>query len=315
MLAVFFTSEKLLTLVHRFAFLLKYLVFSTLDSLQLGGKSTSRVTKSGTLLFIAFSKDRPLQLCLLLESFLSRVTGPARIEVVYQSSSQRVAVAYREVMASFSMCPNIGFIKQHTSFRDSVLDVLHRSTEEFLSFLVDDQVFIRDLAVTDTLAYCGSKKIFSLRLAPHIQYCYVKNAQMEVPKLAQVGNMVFRWKWKYGCLDWSYALSLDSHIFKYSDLAPCIRICSFNSPNTLESALQSFAVLVRSWDGLCAKYSITVNRPENIVQSDFKNRNEKGNVQFLLEQWERGYKYDLKGLSGHINRSVHESIPLCLILR
>src|SRR3954462_9755162 len=123
-----------------------------------------------------FSKDRPAQLELLLRSLKRFWSGweQHRIAVLYAATNDEFRRGYDEVR---SLHPEFGYVAEAgsgKSFRDHVLALF--GSEPYVAYLVDDNVFTRpfdlDRPEFRRLAGDGEVMALSLRMAPHMDYCY-----------------------------------------------------------------------------------------------------------------------------------------------
>jgi hypothetical protein len=252
---------------------------------------------------IVFSKDRALQLDAFLRSFRKHVLG-VKLIVIVAVSDVRHRLAYRLV---FDRHPWATAVWEAERLKETLLSVIPPSGS--VVFFVDDQIFIRSW---NGVGCAG----VSLRLAPHLTYCYTMNRPQTLPFFEATPGLL-RWRWTDGHLDWAYPLSLDGHVFDAAEMATLIGICSFRSPNTLETALQEHCdAYLRGYPyGFCYRESRVINVPWNTVQTDYDNRNEGDSIEAFLEHWEAGKQIALGVIYGVVNQSVHQALPLVLEAR
>jgi hypothetical protein len=111
-------------------------------------------------------------------------------------------------------------------------------------------------------------------------------------------------------------MSVDGHIFRYSDIFPLVQGIEFTSPNTFEVGLARNRIKARPLM-TCYTESVVVNLPVNRVQDDYeKNRagveygisTEELNVLFLA-----GKRVSLEPIYAlKNNRGCHHELPLHL---
>lgn len=127
---------------------------------------------------LIFSKNRPLQLDLLLNSFYLHCMQPnsTDIYVVYTCDDQ-YREAYHQLIKEQEEKErnNIKFIdeKDFQSFKSSF--VYEIDNYQYIIFLVDDNIFTNkfDLSQIKSLLKCNSEAIgFSLRLGKNTKNCY-----------------------------------------------------------------------------------------------------------------------------------------------
>jgi hypothetical protein len=259
---------------------------------------------------IIFSKDRPLQLDGLINSYFALVQNPAPLTVLYRASAPKYAAAYREVIAGQSARP-IDWVEEK-SFRADLLVALENANAGKIFFLVDDIVFIRGFDMNAFAAADLTCQVPSLRLGLNLDFCYpVRVAQPQPLHQLQADGLV-SWRWRDGVLDWGYPTSVDGHLFAQPEILLMARISDYKAPNSFEDALASFGSLFADRTGLCYPQSRLVNIPANKVQTE--NENIASNVQpdWLLRQWQAGYRLDWAKLENLANRGAHQEVDLPL---
>ncbi|MFC1488229.1 hypothetical protein ACFL6B_00110 [Thermodesulfobacteriota bacterium] len=268
---------------------------------------------------IVFSKDRTLQLHVLLSSYFEKVTPAVPVHVLYQTSNVSHANAYRELAEIFSG-QNLSFTKQNSnsSFQDDLIKLLESIQSEKVFFLVDDIIFVEDLDLNDFTKFNTDKFVPSLRMGLNLNRCFT--IQQEQPLPEWVPGVIkdedkLCWEWKSGIHDWGYPLSVDGHLFSTFEMATISQLISFNAPNTLEDGLQKFSRLFLPRFGVCYKKTKVVNIPCNKVQSEHANIHGSIDQDFLLEQWQKGLQMNYKKLYGFVNESAHQEIAFELIPR
>lgn len=262
---------------------------------------------------IVFSKDRALQLHALISSYLEKVASPVPLHVLYHTSTPSHQRAYDEVRKIFTD-HDISFIRQGSgaSFRNDLISLLTSVQSERLVFLVDDVIFIEDFDMTDFTKFDPDTFVPTLRMGLNLTKCYT--VQQDQPLPERMPNVVqdadkIIWQWQQGIYDWSYPLSLDGHFFSTREIVTIIDLINFSAPNTLEDELQKFRRFFLLRMGVGYKKSKIVNIPCNKVQKENKNIHGTLHQDFLLEQWQKGYQMDFRGLYGVVNESAHQEIP------
>ena len=187
-------------------------------------------------------------------------------------------------------------------------------------FLVDDIIFIRSVDFIDLLQFETNLEVPSLRLAPHLSFCYTQSEKQVIPTMKRVGTTdsgekFYSWKWEEGEFDWAYALSVDGHVFGTSEIVAMTRLIDFSAPNTYESALQWFNDLYSERSGICYEQSRIVNIPFNKVQTE--NQNIAGDISSgeMLKYWQDGLEIDIDRYFNIENQSAHQEMELYLTRR
>jgi hypothetical protein len=254
---------------------------------------------------VIFSKDRAAQLDLLLESMRRFLGGLERtqVHVLYLTSHPDHEVGYQKCLHHHQWCK---FIKER-EFRKDVLDILLVDVP-LTMFLVDDDVLIYGCSLDDprirSLHLDDEILCVSLRLAPSIDHCYVKDLTTPAPTM--LPGLRFSWIDQLG--DWGYPMSLDGHIFRTSDVLPLMHGAVFTNPNTLETILAASNPCRPLM--ACVPRQIVVNVPANRVQ-DYPSRNMGESTDWLNMQYCGGNRLNLDAvIAAAHGRAVHQEISL-----
>lgn len=265
--------------------------------------------------FIIFSKDRPTQLNLLLESLHINVEGSYVVKVLYATSDISFKNAYNELEKIHSLNNKISFYKEQKSFKSSLISVISNVKSNRIFFLVDDIIFKEKLNLYSLDSINTNKHVFSLRNGLNLNFSYVVQKEQSLPVFEKYNNELLSWKINEGELDWAYPLSVDGHLFSFKEVNFWVRYLEYNAPNTFEMKLQVFNFLYKMKQGLCFNKSIIFNNPCNIVQSEVNNLHGNLHQGKLLEFWNQGFKINYNTLNNYNNRSVHEEVEFNLIHR
>lgn len=260
---------------------------------------------------IVFSKDRALQLHSLLCSLREKISTPVKLFILYATSSGRHADAYNQVLSIHQK--DIAVTIHEISFRDQLIELLGNIDTDRLFFLVDDIVILREISFGMISGLSTISFVPSLRMAPHLDYCYTFAQKQSVPKEIEniiSSNEFFCWRWKDGVFDWRYPLSLDGNIFDTGEIKSIIESCSFKAPNSLESALQEYLPIFLPRYGICWKKSRIINIPLNKVQEENNNVCGGCHQDELLKYWENGFEIDYERFFDIVNRSTHQEVDI-----
>lgn len=265
---------------------------------------------------IIFSKDRPMQLFALIESFLDNCEDATSIDkyVIYKESEE-FGGAYEDVIRLSG--PEFKFIKEE-NFQNELSSLVSSDKKDYITFLVDDIIFRDTFKMSDCIGYMDSHKecfTFSLRLGRGVTYCYPTcNHQVEPKFTEENGILSFMHHGADG--DWGYPFSLDGNIFRIDEFIRYFAYSSQKSPNALESSLSTNKGFVLSRTSACFESAKLFNNPDNRVQDDFKNRTEtQDNYRALIKTWGDGYKIDTKKLHHVKNDSCHYPVRFEFIKR
>lgn len=222
---------------------------------------------------IIFSKNRACQLELLLRS----LNIPAQIlytcDPVFESGYDKLIKMY----------PTIDFVRE-TDFRSQLIEFLEKNSEEYVLFLVDDDVMIEPWAgnCPEFQEFKRNLEIISLslRLAPDYQGApVIKNNT---------------WNWQGLKHDWGYPMSVSAHIFRKSDILPILVARIFSMPNDLEIVLRTYPPAKPLM--ICLNKPNFINVPVNLVQNKYRNRNMGIPAEEINKKFLAGYRISLEDI-------------------
>ncbi|MEA2449889.1 MAG: hypothetical protein QOG63_1821, partial [Thermoleophilaceae bacterium] len=254
---------------------------------------------------VAFSKDRPPQLELLLRS-VARFAPDCPLTVIYTASDELYERGYELVRGRH---PGVRWLDERAEggFKAATLTAV-RAAGERLAFLVDDIVLthpvdpdapgLRALDEDPELLCC------SLRLDPAKDYCYALDSAMRVPAFEDG----LKWTWAAEEGDWCYPMSTDGHVFRTHQIVPLLETLDYFNPNSLEAALSEAPLPLPKMT--CLDQARLVNVPDNRVQDTALNRHEGGSPRRLTQALLAGRRLDLAPFDGLRTRQVHQEMPL-----
>jgi hypothetical protein len=266
------------------------------------------------LVTIIFSKDRPMQLSLTLDTNKKYcVEKNARNEIViWTASTDQYAGAYQQVIKEH---PDVVFIKE-ANFKEQVIDLMKR--QRYIMFLVDDCIFTRQYSlstISSFLDICDGVLGFSLRLGYNTKICYPIREENEIPYMQELGHNVCAFSWRQATKgDFSYPLEISSSIYRGKDIKPLLEGLPFDGPNSLEWAMSQSANYFRHMQFLlCYRASPAFCNPVNKVQTTNNNRvgtNPKYSTENLLNLYEEGYRINPDIFEGFISNGAHQEAEL-----
>ena len=245
--------------------------------------------------WFVFSKDRALQLDALLRSLKESVGCVAPCEVLYKATSDGHLKAYNEVFARhLDLVPRP---RCESQFNRDVIDMVSAMGGDHLAFLVDDQVFVSPVNLSQVLAVDPRVATYSFRLGLRIVRCQpVGDLACGLPPFIKPEGLPsewLAWAWSTGKGDWSARNALDGNVLSRNlVLATLESDSNFQGPQTLEKVL--FASSFCTKFGVCNKHPQAINLAINRVSSE--------NVIFphgtlsadnLLQAWESGLQANL----------------------
>lgn len=285
---------------------------------------TSEISKLTGLNLIVWSKDRPMQLDVCLQSIAKhfKEAKTSTISVVYRSTTEKGTKAYDKLISKWKAIgdsggPRFNFIYDTSFF---LMTLVSFGYHEQTMFVVDDQIFIRDFSIFDEPFELQRKNpnqyfTISLRLDKTKNYCYPVNEKQDIPSLNKLNNC-YSWPWKAATHDWGYVASLDGNVYLTNPIRGLLARLSptqINNPNTLEMALNQISKQPNAnYPAMCLCYeqAKTVTIPVNKVQTTFNNRSEDSyNVSDLENMWLDGYEIDFEELKNQIIDSNSPHTP------
>lgn len=265
------------------------------------------------LTFIVFSKNRPLQLEGLLRSLFTHVNGAFQIHVLYSVESDEEESCYRELADEIGDRGQL-FWHREANFRDDLVKIVENVKTPFVSFLVDDIIFIRPVDLKVLGAPALNTGILSLRLGQNVVFNYMNGRPQTPPQLKQCdtppGMLGFSWKDSEG--DWAYPASVDGNVFPVNLIRAAVGQLTFSAPNSFESALNILNPLLKQMRAYCHTESRLINIPLNCIQTEKKNRSASVSNDELLKLWTEGKRIDIEKMKDMPTEGVHQEIELPL---
>jgi len=282
---------------------------------------TTNIKNGSMITSIVFSKNRPLQLDLCLESIHKNFPACNKVIVLHNNDAE-----FSEAHSTLcSEHDNIESWTQSYSLFKDISAAITASDNNYICFFTDDDICFKEVPNTDYDQIFINKNIQCLSLRMGLNIIQRSHEDMTFPDLP---HQTYNYKdviiWSktahiYGSY-WSYSLSVDGHIFRKNDMLQMIdELCMLESrhkwkqtPNELEGALQRFWTI--SPNTMASfKHSVVVNSPNNKVQQSHDNRS--GDVfsydsQFLLEKYMSGHRIDIDRLNFNDIKCPHTEIDL-----
>lgn len=235
---------------------------------------------------VIFSKDRPAQLDLLLES-MNKYCNSWRAEynVIYTFSSSAFKEGYEKVIHKYK---EFNFIKQE-NFSLQLLDIIKKS--KIIGLITDDSLFYKE----SKQPFLDDVGVYSCRygLNTVMQDPFNKTYQPILNKFTTESETI-KWNslWYHPLNNYGFQCSMDGHFYKSKNLLEMINF-EFSNPSQLESNLFNRRQIINPWIR-SEKESSLVNIPlnnaggyTNFIQANLEEINKK-----YLEGKKIKYKID-----------------------
>jgi hypothetical protein len=225
---------------------------------------------------IIFSKDRAMQLHLLLESILLNFNvEDYKLNILYKASNDEYNRGYNMIR---DLYPQFLY-KREENFKSDLMSFFNNS--EYTVFLTDDDIIYKSLRLTKDELYnifmLTEANCFSLRLGLNTVNCYTMQRLNKLENFnkhsffhdTDLIEPVISWKVKDGTNDYAYPMSVDGHIFKTEYIKNLCEVLEYTNPNLFEAFLSNFGkpeMIMASY-----KNNKLVNSPINRVQDTFQN--------------------------------------------
>ena len=183
---------------------------------------------------------------------------------------------------------------------------------QYMFYLVDDQVFIRDFDVEEALTQVNKHYFFSMRMGKNIINYGIKDIPLK-PNYKECGKFI-KWSFKdnKGVHTWGYQFSVDAHIYRTIDVLRCTMSIPFKAPNTYEANMNSVFFFKTRAKG-CTAFSmpVVVNLILNASRHEYGYEDcESGeyNTDNLLNLFNSGHEFDLEKIAIIKYKSAHHII-------
>jgi hypothetical protein len=240
---------------------------------------------------IVFSRNRAAQLDLLLHSISERAPDLfQQIHVLYRGTNVDYLHGYKRC---FDAHPHVQYGYEH-SFQAQVGRIISDSPSKYVSFLCDDDIFVRNHTDApkpyEALEETPGMLCFSLRLGLNTNDCYPLRRQQRQPVILERFRDMLVWAWANSDGDWGYPGSLDGHVFRKQDLENLLTGRDYAGPNRLEDILTNRCFGLDDQKPLMACYeqSLVTGVPINRVNDDYPNRSGETHPQ---PSWDLNVRY------------------------
>lgn len=298
------------------------------------------MTKPNDVVALIFSKNRPLQLDLLLNTFYLQCEQPysTDIVVVYnhdEEYEESYETLFREQEEKERH--NILFIndQNYVSFKNSFIHKI--KNYDYILFLVDDNIFTSRFSLTqikDLLFYNPNFLGFSLRLGKNTDHCYAFNGIQKIPESVEhnfsinmdslnwlgqffpkITYSVFSFNWKNSDLDFNYPLEISSSFYRMKDIYFLLKQSKYRNPNDLESQLYMNVWRFLNKPNLFSynksvAFCAPMNRVQNVALANRYSQIDIYSPESMLKMYENGFRIDPLRFNGFVSNGCHQEVLL-----
>jgi hypothetical protein len=241
---------------------------------------------------IIFSKNRQMQLHLLLESITKYAEGVFDdVFILYKGD-------YSLIESRF---PDCTFLPEQ-DFRFQLTHLINKMPcEDRVIFYVDDNCLINQMP---DIHHMYSNDVISTRLSPDISFCYaLQSKHTHTFKSIKHDRLTINWQRSTG--DFNYPMSVDGNVYTAGFLKQLVNY-NYTNPNSLEDAMQNLKPKIECFS--CYMDASVIGFPVNMVNTTHPNKNESKYEVFDLEQlYQDGQVIDMSKIGTKFN-SVHSDI-------
>ena len=225
---------------------------------------------------IIFSKDRAMQLDLLLQSILLNFNvEDYKLNILYKASNDEFNRGYNIIR---DLYPQFSY-KKEENFKEDLVSLFNDS--KYTMFLTDDDIIYQSFKLNNdelhNIFMLTNANCFSLRLGLNTRHCYTQQKLNSLEDFkthsfyhdTDLIEPVISWKVGDGTNDYAYPMSVDGHIFKTEYIKNLCEFLEYSNPNLFEGFLSNFGkpdMIISSYQN-----SKLVNSPINRVQETFQN--------------------------------------------
>lgn len=240
---------------------------------------------------LIFSKDRPAQLDLLLQSirdyFPVANTG---INVLYKSTHREYGIGYETIARKYR---NVNMIAEQ-SFKNDTIVIINSFSEKHCMFFADDEIFINEPDMMALMsAFTDDVACISLRLGKSVNYCQPARKSMELPQFSK-DDKILKWNWTQGDLftDWHYPRSLIGTIHRTSTIQQLMSnpAVEFRNPNEMECAFAPISADTSRPNMVSMPHSCIVSIPANIISNLTNTPNMGIDPMQITQQYNAGWR-------------------------
>lgn len=282
----------------------QYLKIDPMESLR------PRPNRGTRLNVLIFSKDRACQVDSLLRSIDDHLQhDDLRIFVLYNASGKDFDKGYAKIINK-NVIKETRWLREQEFKADVSRLLLSFEDSDYVMFLVDDNIVLKEIDLNHCLAEMGPEHLF---LSLRASRSYAKDAMHPV---FVDKNYLLEWTWqiqKKGCTTWNYPFSVDGNIYHCIRIKQVIQDIEFSAPNSLESSMHSYRSVkwVRNISkAICPLEPVISNNPLNRVQTEGATWHKDIDPAYLNNEYLAGRMIDNTVLYCRNPTSTHTDLGL-----
>lgn len=265
---------------------------------------------------ILFSKDRPLQLDLVLKSlYLNCEEKDTKTSCIYKVSTEYVS-SYAKLKEEW---PQVNFVEQ-TNFKSQFEKLVGESKYTLLA--VDDSIFIEPFKMGDIEKIDDDILGISYRLGMNCTYCYPAYRSQFLPKIDKTIGELLVCNWAKSDGDFGYPFEVSSSIYRSSDIldaAQTFNNFEINNPNDLEYVLSIYSQyfflktgkkLDLAFYKKSKAFSVPLNKVQNVAVLNRAGNKDKYTPASLLKMYNSGIRLDAEKWKGFTPNACHMEVEI-----
>ncbi len=273
---------------------------------------------------IIFSKDRPAQLDLFLQSYYKNGNGLFEyVYVLYHASTPEFAKGYAKLETD---SPYWIRFRRETKFDVHTLELMRQHEEGFVytCFFTDDNIIYKPIPhdagwFHNFFENRKTLACFSFRLGSNTKIqCQYEKSLTTFPSdyVLEEGCLIWNWGNLPIHTNFGYPLSVDGHIFRTKTILDVanktVNENKIVNPNALEGIWHRYVDMIEP-QMACFPHSVVINSPNNRVQEVCKN---KAGVIFgesakeMNEKFLSGQRIDLESIDFSNIVGCHQELEM-----
>lgn len=267
---------------------------------------------------LIFSKDRAMQLDLLLRSIKDNFPEINKIHILWKASDNFYLSGYTKLIKKNLSNKNYTWYKE-VDFKFTVKKIVGNFFDQKYSLcFADDDVIINKPSFDNILkAFDDTVININLKMNPNINYCHSASINLDKPKFIENQDFL-KWDWTK-CNsngDWGYPQPINSVIYSTDYFSKLIEKLEFIYPNNLEDAMNNNRNSSKPYM-LSFLNTISLNIPNNITQNRHTphSNNKSFTIESLNKKFLADYIIDTENLYNYENKAVHCEVDYDFIKR